>query len=128
MLLSDRIKNYIPEDWPNKKTPFFLAHGTDDSVVPHDFGKNSAEMAKGLGLENVDFRSYSYVPGCPCLCPRLCSPLSLGILNTLRTRLRLKTWRSSCTRRSLLSLRATYDLVLALEVSSGNLSTASFSG
>ncbi|KAL2820062.1 acyl-protein thioesterase 1 [Aspergillus granulosus] len=58
MLLSDRIKNYIPENWPNKKTPFFLAHGTVDDVVPHDFGKRSAELAKELGLEDVTFNSY----------------------------------------------------------------------
>ncbi|KAL4735772.1 acyl-protein thioesterase 1 [Aspergillus similis] len=61
MLLSDRIKNYIPEDFPNKKTPFFLAHGTEDDVVPHEFGKRSAEMAKTLGLEDVTFNSYKYL-------------------------------------------------------------------
>ncbi|KAL4977932.1 acyl-protein thioesterase 1 [Aspergillus desertorum] len=61
MLLSDRIKNYIPEDFPNKKTPFFLAHGTEDDVVPHEFGKRSAEMAKELGLEDVTFNSYKYL-------------------------------------------------------------------
>jgi predicted esterase len=62
MLLSDRIKNYIPENWPNKKTPFFIAHGTEDDVVPHEFGKQSAELAKELGLEDVTFNSYPYAP------------------------------------------------------------------
>ncbi|KAL2844993.1 acyl-protein thioesterase 1 [Aspergillus pseudoustus] len=59
MLLSDRIKNYIPENWPNKKTPFFIAHGIDDEVVPHGFGKRSADLAKELGLEDVTFNSYA---------------------------------------------------------------------
>ncbi|KAL2846213.1 acyl-protein thioesterase 1 [Aspergillus pseudodeflectus] len=61
MLLSDRIKNYVPENWPNKKTPFFIAHGTEDDVVPHEFGKRSAELAKELGLEDVTFNSYPYL-------------------------------------------------------------------
>lgn len=70
LLLSDRIKNFTPEDWPNKKTPFFLAHGEDDEVVQYQFGEQSAKMLKELGLEDVEFNSYSYVFTClvsPCL-------------------------------------------------------------
>ncbi|KAE8145034.1 putative phospholipase [Aspergillus avenaceus] len=59
LLLSDRIKNYIPEDWPNKKTPFFLAHGEDDEVVKYNFGKMSSTMLENIGLEDVKFKSYS---------------------------------------------------------------------
>lgn len=58
LLLSDRIRNYIPDDWPNKKTPFFLAHGTADSIVLHKFGSLSARTLKELGAENVEFKSY----------------------------------------------------------------------
>ncbi|KZN90409.1 Acyl-protein thioesterase [Penicillium chrysogenum] len=58
MLLSDRIKNYLPEEWANKKTPFFLAHGTEDPVVPFASGKTSAQKLKELGLENVSFNQY----------------------------------------------------------------------
>ncbi|KAJ6113330.1 Phospholipase/carboxylesterase/thioesterase [Penicillium sp. IBT 18751x] len=58
MLLSDRIKNYTPENWPNKDTPFFLAHGDEDEVVPHAFGQQSAKMLKDLGVENVEFHTY----------------------------------------------------------------------
>ncbi|KAE8359211.1 Phospholipase/carboxylesterase/thioesterase [Aspergillus caelatus] len=58
LLLSDRIKNQIPEDWPNKKTPFFLAHGTDDDIVKYEFGKTSSKLLQELGLENVQFNSY----------------------------------------------------------------------
>ena len=61
LLLSDRIKNYIPAGFPNKKTPFFLAHGLDDSVVQHSFGAMSAGKVKELGLEDVEFKSYEYV-------------------------------------------------------------------
>lgn len=58
LLLSDRIKNYIPGNWPNKKTPIFLAHGLDDEVVPHSFGELSSKVMKEMGLEDVRFRSY----------------------------------------------------------------------
>ncbi|EKV09916.1 Acyl-protein thioesterase 1 [Penicillium digitatum PHI26] len=58
MLLSDRIKNYMPEEWANKKTPFFLAHGVEDNVVPFASGKISAAKLKELGLENVSFNKY----------------------------------------------------------------------
>lgn len=63
LLLSDRIKNYTPEDWPNKNTPFFLAHGEEDEVVQYQFGEQSAKMLKEMGLDNVEFNTYRYV--CP---------------------------------------------------------------
>ncbi|OOQ85160.1 Acyl-protein thioesterase 1 [Penicillium brasilianum] len=59
LLLSDRIKSFIPEDWPNKKTPFFLAHGEDDEVVKFAYGEKSADMLKEIGLEDVSFNVYS---------------------------------------------------------------------
>lgn len=59
--LSDRIKNYMPEEWANKKTPFFLAHGVEDNVIPLAFGKISAAKLKELGQENVSFNQYEYV-------------------------------------------------------------------
>lgn len=61
LLLSDRIKNFIPEGFPNKDTPFFLAHGQEDEVVPFDFGKQSSEKLKELDVAKVDFHSYPYV-------------------------------------------------------------------
>ncbi|GKZ29404.1 hypothetical protein AbraIFM66950_004677 [Aspergillus brasiliensis] len=59
LLLHDRIKNFIPGDWPNKQTPFFIAHGEEDEVVKFEFGKQSAKMVQELGVEDVEFRSYS---------------------------------------------------------------------
>lgn len=61
LLLSDRIKSFTPEDWPNKKTPFFLAHGEDDEVVKYAYGEQSANMLEEIGLEDVSFNTYSYV-------------------------------------------------------------------
>ncbi|PYH71076.1 palmitoyl-(protein) hydrolase [Aspergillus vadensis CBS 113365] len=59
LLLHDRIKNFIPENWPNKQTPFFIAHGEEDEVVKFDFGKQSAKMIQELGVQDVEFHSYS---------------------------------------------------------------------
>ncbi|KAJ5474343.1 hypothetical protein N7475_003909 [Penicillium sp. IBT 31633x] len=59
LLLSDRIKNYMPEDWVNKKTPFFMGHGLDDDIVRFDYGKKSAEMLKALGVEDLSFNQYA---------------------------------------------------------------------
>ncbi|KAG2418959.1 hypothetical protein HFD88_002062 [Aspergillus terreus] len=58
LLLSDRLKNYTPEDFPNKSTPFFLGHGLEDEIVPHQFGALSVEKMKAFGLEDVSFKSY----------------------------------------------------------------------
>ena len=60
LLLSGRIKDFIPEDFPNKKTPVFLAHGLDDEVVMYEYGDKSAKRLKELGMEDVSFHSYEY--------------------------------------------------------------------
>lgn len=70
LLLSDRIKNFIPDDFPNKKTPVFLGHGLDDEVVVYEYGDKSSKMMKELGMEDVSFHSYEY--GLPCLVECLC--------------------------------------------------------
>lgn len=96
LLLSDRIKNYTPEDWPNKSTPFFLAHGEEDDIVQYQFGERSAKMLKEMGLENVEFNTYS------CVDP----PISLGgaeltwsvVLVTRPIRSRSMIWRNSWRR------------------------------
>lgn len=61
LLLSDRIKNYIPENFPNKDTPFFMAHGKEDEIVKYDFGVLSKKALVDMGL-NVEFHDYEYVP------------------------------------------------------------------
>ncbi|KAJ5699005.1 Acyl-protein thioesterase 1 [Penicillium macrosclerotiorum] len=59
LLLSDRIKNFLPEEWPNQNTPFFLAHGEDDEVVPHAYGEASYKKIKDIGAKDVSLNTYS---------------------------------------------------------------------
>eukprot|EP00171_Calliarthron_tuberculosum_P008169 IDg8169t1 len=40
-----------------KTTPFFVAHGTSDTVLPYAFGKSSADLLREHGVD-VDFRTY----------------------------------------------------------------------
>ena len=99
VLLSDRIKNFVSENWPNKNTPFFLAHRQDDDIVPHAFGELSSKAMKELGLENVEFNSYPYVSYIQAI--RLLSPRLTNIPVTFLTLLippKLKTWKSSLER------------------------------
>lgn len=105
MLLSDRIKNYMPEDLPNKNTPFFLGHGEEDEVVNYQFGKMSAKMLKELGLEDVSFNTYPYVQYGPLgLRWYYADSLVVVILVTLLILLRLMILRSSWRRRSRLTV------------------------
>lgn len=63
LVLADKIKDYVDaaED-ANKKTPFFIAHGTADEVCKYEWGRQTAEtLEKELGHE-VEFKSY---PGLP---------------------------------------------------------------
>lgn len=58
LLLGDRIQNFLPEEWVNKKTPFFLGHGEDDDIVQFSYGQKSADKLKEMGLENLQFNKY----------------------------------------------------------------------
>ncbi|KAJ9298949.1 hypothetical protein DTO271G3_3191 [Paecilomyces variotii] len=57
LLLSDRIKKYIPENFPNKDTPFFMAHGKADEVVKYNYGVMSKDALVEMGI-NVEFHDY----------------------------------------------------------------------
>jgi len=57
LVLGPKIQGLIPENFPNKQTPFFIAHGTDDEVVQHDFGEITAERLKAMEVP-VEFHSY----------------------------------------------------------------------
>jgi hypothetical protein len=112
LLLSDRIKNYLPEEWANNKTPFFLGHGLDDDIVPFQFGKKSAEILKEIGVEDVSFNPYGYVGSGFCL--GCFTNLILVVLVTRLILRKLMTWRSSL--RSIFPLRLmalllVYDLI-----------------
>lgn len=58
LLLGDRIQSFLPENWANKKTPFFLGHGEDDDIVQFSYGQKSADKLKEMGLENLQFNKY----------------------------------------------------------------------
>jgi hypothetical protein len=112
LLLSDRIKNYLPEEWANNKTPFFLGHGLDDDIVPFQFGKKSADVLKEIGVEDVSFNPYGYVGSGFCL--GCFANLILVVLVTQLILQKLMTWRSSL--RSIFPLRLmalllVYDLI-----------------
>lgn len=111
LLLSDRIKNYLPEEWANKKTPFFLAHGEDDEVVPLAFGQKSADLVKEIGLENVSFNKYPYVT-LRCLAVGLDGFLICFAVISATPPIprRLTIWRSSWRSLLLITLLLAYDL------------------
>lgn len=58
LLLADRIENFLPKDWVNKETPFFLAHGQDDDVVQLSYGQKSVNKLREMKLENLEFKEY----------------------------------------------------------------------
>jgi len=41
----------------NRSVPIFMAHGTGDSVIPHDFARQSAELLAAAGYP-LEWRSY----------------------------------------------------------------------
>lgn len=95
LLLSDRIKNYIPEDFPNKNTPFFMAHGLEDAVVQHRLGEMSSKGVKDLGVEDLVFKSYRYVQYYDVMDYMLTKTV---VSDTRLIPMRLTTWRSSSRR------------------------------
>lgn len=42
----------------NKQTPIFIAHGTEDTVVPFALGKQTSLLLKQNGYNNIKFHSY----------------------------------------------------------------------
>lgn len=60
LLMRKTLKDIIPKDNPNEKTPIFMGHGDADQVVAHKWGKLSAEELTKNGF-NVDFRTYKCV-------------------------------------------------------------------
>lgn len=56
--LSKKFKELLPPEWPNQKTPVFMAHGDIDSVVKFDLGHLSSNFLREQGMENVEFHKY----------------------------------------------------------------------
>jgi predicted esterase len=57
LLLQGKIRDLVPQDSPNQKTPIFMGHGDADPVVKYAWGKATAESLKSWGWE-VDLRTY----------------------------------------------------------------------
>lgn len=61
LLLQGKLKDMVPSDAPNQKTPIFIGHGDADPVVKYQWGAATAEKLKSWGYE-VDFKTYRGLP------------------------------------------------------------------
>lgn len=59
--IKNQIKDYMNEDTPNKETPVFQGHGEADPLINVDFGRQTADLYKGLGFGNYTFKTYGGV-------------------------------------------------------------------
>lgn len=57
LLLHHRIKDFVATSNPNKDTPIFMGHGSEDKVVKFEWGRQTAQALRDLG-HKVDFRAY----------------------------------------------------------------------
>lgn len=57
LLMEGKIKDYLPEENPNKETPIFMGHGDSDPLVKYEWGVTTAEVLKGRGW-SVDLKTY----------------------------------------------------------------------
>ena len=61
LLMQSKIKELLPAENPNQRTPIFMGHGDADPLVKIQWGQASAEKLRGWGWD-VDFRSYKGIP------------------------------------------------------------------
>ena len=61
MLLQSKVKDMVPSDAPNQKTPIFMGHGDADPLVKVQWGEATAQKLKDWGYE-VDFKTYKGLP------------------------------------------------------------------
>ncbi|KAF2207431.1 hypothetical protein CERZMDRAFT_51002 [Cercospora zeae-maydis SCOH1-5] len=61
LLLQGKVRDLVPKDSPNQKTPIFMGHGDADQVVRYDWGKKTAEQLKEWGWD-VSFKTYKNLP------------------------------------------------------------------
>ncbi len=57
LLLHSKIKDFIPEDNPNKDTPIFMGHGARDPLVLPKWGQMTAQILGEMGWK-VIFKMY----------------------------------------------------------------------
>lgn len=61
LLLQGKIRELVPAESPNQKTPIFMGHGDVDPVVKYQWGQATANRLKEWGWD-VDFRTYKGLP------------------------------------------------------------------
>ena len=61
LLLQSKVKDMVPSDAPNQKTPIFMGHGDADPLVKVQWGRDTAQKLKDWGYE-VDLKTYRGLP------------------------------------------------------------------
>ena len=61
LLLQSKVKDMVPAESPNQKTPIFMGHGDADPLVKVQWGQGTAEKLRSWGWE-VDFKTYRGLP------------------------------------------------------------------
>ena len=61
LLLAGKVKDMVPADSPNQKTPIFMGHGDADPLIKLQWAQTTADKLKGWGWD-VDFRTYRGLP------------------------------------------------------------------
>jgi predicted esterase len=60
LLLHNKVRDLVPADNPNKDTPIFMGHGTNDPLILPRWGEMTANFLKEWGWK-VDLKMYPYV-------------------------------------------------------------------
>lgn len=61
LLLQGKLKEMVPANAPNQKTPIFMGHGDADPLVRVQWGLATADKLRSWGYE-VDFKTYRGLP------------------------------------------------------------------
>ena len=61
LLLQGKVKEMVPSDAPNQKTPVFMGHGDADPLVKVQWGQATAQKLRDFGYE-VDLKTYRGLP------------------------------------------------------------------
>ena len=61
LLLQGKLKDMVPADAPNQKTPIFMGHGDADPLVKVQWGQSTAEKLRSWGYD-VEFKTYRGLP------------------------------------------------------------------
>lgn len=61
LLLQGKVKDMVPADQPNQKTPILMGHGDADPLVKYQWGRATAEKLTEWGYD-VDFKTYRGLP------------------------------------------------------------------